>query len=69
MKSNIHLRAISTEDVKIAQKALESIGFKTTSEGDAVDAYWVDMCVPEEYSHIDCVVKEGYDLKERRIVT
>lgn len=57
------------EDVKIAQKALKLIGFKTLNEEDAVDAYWIEFRVPEKYQHIDCVVKEGYSLKERRIVT
>jgi len=45
----IHIRSIITEDVKIAQKALESIGFKTIKEGDASDAYWIDMSVPDKY--------------------
>lgn len=53
---NIEIRSISTQDVKIAQRALESIGFKTIKEGDAVDAYWVDMSVPEKFAHGECKV-------------
>lgn len=69
---NIEIRSVSTQDVKIAQKALESIGFKTIKEGDCCEAYWVDLEVPEKYQHIDCVVKEGVPgmtEKERRIQT
>jgi len=63
----ISIRSTSTEDVKIAQKALESIGFKTVKEGDCCEAYWVDMEVPEEHAHIDVVVQEMN--RKRRIMT
>ncbi len=49
---NIEIRSVSTQDVKVAQKVLESIGFKTIKEGDCCEAYWVDLEVPEKYQHI-----------------
>lgn len=51
MTETIHIRAISTRDVKVVQKALETIGFKTVKEGDAVDAYWVEMEIPVAYEY------------------
>lgn len=55
---DIVIRSVSTVDVKIAQRALEKIGFKTVTEGDAIDAYWVRLSVPEnsEFSHGECTV-------------
>jgi hypothetical protein len=66
---NIQIRSISTKDVKIAQVALESIGFVTTREGDAVDAYWVEMSVPEKFAHGECKVTLLYGVKENEEVT
>ena len=57
MKKEIEIRSISTADVKIAQQALESIGFSIIEEGDCVEAYWVRMYVPPEFSQGKCVVK------------
>lgn len=45
----IEIRSIITNDVKIAQKALETIGFKTKDEGDSIDAYWVKLFAPYKY--------------------
>lgn len=57
MKNEIEIRSVSTEDVKIAQKALEMIGFKTVEEGDCIDAYWVRLSVPEKFSRGECMVR------------
>lgn len=67
----ITIRSVSTEDVKIAQIALETIGFKTIKEGDAVDAYWVTMSVPEnsKFSHGECNVKLKHGLKKEEEMT
>jgi len=70
----IEIRAISTRDVKIAQAGLEKIGFKTVSEGDAIDAYWVEMSAPEEYSGMkfEVDILDGLDSvgqqKKRKVV-
>lgn len=64
---NIEIRSTITHDVKIAQAALETIGFKTLKEGDAIDAYWVEMTVPEIFAHGKCKVVigvEGINQKE-----
>ncbi len=47
----IQIRSVSTQDVKIVQRALETIGFKTMREGDCAEAYWVNMTVPEKFAH------------------
>lgn len=70
----IEIRAISTRDVKIAQAGLEKAGFKTVSEGDAIDAYWVEMSAPKEYSRMNFEVDlmDGIDStgqqKKKRVV-
>lgn len=64
---DIQIRSISTQDVKIAQRALETIGFKTIKEGDAVDAYWVDMTVPKKFDHGECTVKLGVEGEEKEV--
>lgn len=51
MKNEIEIRSISTEDVKIAQKALETIGFKTIEEGNCAEEYRIKLSVPEKFSH------------------
>jgi hypothetical protein len=66
---NIQIRSVSTKDVKIAQRALETIGFKTVKEGDAVDAYWAEMSVPEKFAHGKCNVTLLYGVKENEDVT
>lgn len=53
MGRTITIRSVSTEDVLIAQAALEKLGFKTLHEMDVVDAYVVIMSVPEEHAHIE----------------
>jgi len=69
---NIHIRSISTQDIKVAQKALELIGFETIDEGDSSDAYWIHLKVPEKYQHITCTVWENSpfqtDGKKMRII-
>ena len=67
MSKTIIIKSVSTEDVKIAQKALETIGFKTIKEEDNYEAYWIKLEVPEQYSHIDVVVEEIH--RNRRIIT
>ncbi len=64
---NIEIRSTLTTDVKIAQRALETIGFKTVKEGDAVDAYWVDMTVPEKFAHGECTVKLGVEGEKKEV--
>src|SRR3990167_478081 len=54
---NIEIRSVSTQDVKIAQRALETVGFMTVKEGDCVEAYWVELSVPEKFAHGECKVK------------
>lgn len=66
MKSTIEIRSVSTEDVKIAQKGLETIGFKTIEEGDAIDAYWVRLYVPEKFSQGECIVRLKAGLLEEK---
>ena len=69
---NISLRSTSTEDIKITQKALESIGFKIIREGDNCEAYYIELKVPEKYQHITCVVWENdpfqTDGKKMRVI-
>lgn len=65
---NIEIRSVSTKDVKIAQRALESIGFKTVKEGDCVEAYWVEMSVPETFAHGECKVKLSAGMLEEKEV-
>ncbi len=64
----IVIRSTFTKDVKIAQKALENIGFITLKEEDYYETYWVKMEVPEKYAHIDVNIKDMKG-KERRIIT
>ena len=52
MANTITLRGVSTEDALIAQAALETLGFKTVREFDSIEAYIVQMLVPEKYAHI-----------------
>ena len=66
MKHTIEIRSISTEDVKIAQKGLEMVGFKTVEEGDAIDAYWVRLSVPEKFSQGECIVRLKTGLLEEK---
>ena len=66
MKNTIEIRSVSTEDVKIAQKALEMVRFKTIEEGDAIDAYWVRLSVPEKFSHGECTVRLRAGLLEEK---
>ena len=66
MKNVIEIRSVSTEDVKIAQKALETVGFKTIEEGDAVDAYWVRLSVSEKFSQGECTVRLKAGLLEEK---
>jgi len=49
MVNTIIIRSTSTTDVKIAQKALESIGFKTIKEFDTVQSYNIELNVPNKY--------------------
>lgn len=49
MVNEIIIRSTSTNDVKIAQKALENIGFKTIKEFDNVEAYNIILSVPSEH--------------------
>lgn len=66
MKNEIEIRSVSTSDVKLAQKALETIGFRTIEEGDAVDAYWVRLSVPEKFSKGKCVVRLKVGMLEEK---
>ena len=52
MVNEIEIKSVIINDVKIAREALESIGFKTTSEGYGAQAYWIRLEVPEKYRHI-----------------
>lgn len=63
----IEIRSTSTQDVKIAQRALETIGFKTVTEGDSVEAYWVEMTVPKKFAHGECTVKLGIEENAREV--
>lgn len=65
----IEIRSILVQDVKIAQIALESVGFQTVKEGDAVDTYYVEMSVPEKFAHGECKVTVLYRMKENEDVT
>lgn len=67
MSCTITIRSVSTQDVKIAQRALETVGFETMREGDAVDAYWVELSVPKKFSHGECVVSLGIDEQKRDV--
>jgi len=49
MVNTIIIRSVSTTDVKIAQKALESIGFKTIKEFDTAQSYNIELNVPNKY--------------------
>lgn len=66
MKNIIEIRSVSTADVKIAQKALKTVGFQTVEEGDAIDAYWVKLSVPERFSQGECMVKLKAGLLEEK---
>lgn len=65
---NITIRSVSTQDVKIAQRALETIGFQTVQEGDCIDAYTVELSVPEEFAHGECRVKLSAGMLEEKEV-
>ena len=64
---NIEIRSVSTQDVKIAQRALETIGFKTVKEGDCVEAYWVELKVPKKFAHGECTVTLGIEESAREV--
>lgn len=68
----IEIRAISTRDIKIAQAGLEKVGFKTIAEGDVMDAYWVEMSAPDEYSEmkfeVDLLDVDSVGLKKKKVV-
>ena len=64
---NIEIRSVSTQDVKIAQRALETIGFKTVKEGDCVEAYWVELTVPKKFAHGECTVILGVEEFAREV--
>lgn len=66
LKNIIEIRSVSTEDVKIAQKGLETIGFKIVEEGDAIDTYWVKLSVPKKFSEGECVVRLKAGLSEEK---
>lgn len=65
---NITIRSVSTHHVKIAQKALETIGFQTVKEGDCIEAYWVELSVPEKFAHGECKVKLSAGMIEEKEV-
>ncbi len=65
MQKEIEIRSVSTVDVKIAQKALEKIGFKMFDEGDCIEVYWVRMTVPEEFSHGKSTIRTNPDMNIR----
>ena len=65
MVNKITIRSTSTEDVKIAQKALETIGFITVKEYDTVESYNVEMSVPDKY-YFELSNEEGIKLSKNK---